>query len=54
MSDRQKWDAKADMDLFVALCDELQPTQEQLRGVLGRVHKQGYTYTLKAVTYFTP
>jgi len=50
MSERMNWDHKADHDLLTAIMQELQPSQEQLRGVMGRMHVFGYSCTLKAIT----
>ncbi|KAK4155222.1 hypothetical protein C8A00DRAFT_13710 [Chaetomidium leptoderma] len=50
MSERMHWDHHADHDLLTAMMQELQPTQEQLRGVMTRMHGFGYTCTVKAIT----
>jgi hypothetical protein len=51
MSERMNWDHHADHDLLTAMMQELQPSQEQLRGVMARMHGFGYTCTVKAITY---
>jgi hypothetical protein len=51
MSERMTWDHHADHDLLTAMLQELQPSQDQLRGVMNRMHGFGYTCTLKAITY---
>jgi hypothetical protein len=51
MSERMNWDHHADHDLLTAMMQELQPSQEQLRGVMTRMHAFGYTCTVKAITY---
>jgi hypothetical protein len=51
MAERMNWDHHADHDLLTAIMQELQPTQEQLRGVMARMHSFGYTCTVKAITY---
>lgn len=51
MAERMTWDHHADHDLLTAIMQELQPTQEQLRGVMTRMHGFGYTCTVKAITY---
>jgi hypothetical protein len=48
------WDHKADHDLLTSMVQELQPSQEQLRGVMNRMHGLGYTCTVKAITYLLP
>ncbi|KAL2263271.1 hypothetical protein VTK26DRAFT_7536 [Humicola hyalothermophila] len=50
MSERMTWDHRADHDLLTAIMQELQPTQEQLRGVMNRMHSFGYSCTVKAIT----
>ncbi|KAH6847932.1 hypothetical protein B0I37DRAFT_446103 [Chaetomium sp. MPI-CAGE-AT-0009] len=50
MSERMNWDHHADHDLLTAMMQELQPSQEQLRGVMARMHGFGYTCTVKAIT----
>lgn len=45
------WDHHADHDLLTAMMQELQPSQEQLRGVMNRMHAFGYSCTVKAITY---
>ncbi|KAK4101005.1 hypothetical protein N658DRAFT_486384 [Parathielavia hyrcaniae] len=50
MSERMNWDHHADHDLLTAMMQELQPTQEQLRGIMSRMHGFGYTCTVKAIT----
>lgn len=50
-TERMTWDHRADHDLLTAIMQELQPSQEQLRGVMQRMHGFGYTCTLKAITY---
>ncbi|KAK4043590.1 hypothetical protein C8A01DRAFT_32320 [Parachaetomium inaequale] len=50
MSERMTWDHHADHDLLTAMMQELQPTQDQLRGVMARMHGFGYTCTVKAIT----
>ncbi|EAQ83834.1 predicted protein [Chaetomium globosum CBS 148.51] len=50
MSERMNWDHHADHDLLTAMMQELQPSQEQLRGVMTRMHGFGYTCTVKAIT----
>lgn len=52
--ERMSWDHHADHDLLTAMVQELQPTQEQLRGVMVRMHAFGYNCTVKAITYFLP
>jgi hypothetical protein len=52
MSERMTWDHHADHDLLTAMLQELQPSQDQLRGVMNRMHGFGYTCTLKAITYY--
>jgi hypothetical protein len=49
-TERTNWDDKAHRDLIGAIADEMCPSQEQLRGVVNRLHQLGYTCTLKAVT----
>ncbi|KAK3304404.1 uncharacterized protein B0T15DRAFT_494867 [Chaetomium strumarium] len=49
-SERMNWDHHADHDLLTAMMQELQPSQEQLRGVMNRMHGFGYTCTVKAIT----
>ncbi|KAK3371401.1 hypothetical protein B0T24DRAFT_680488 [Lasiosphaeria ovina] len=51
-ADRMNWGHHADHDLLTAITQELQPTQEQLRGVMARMHEMGYTCTVKAITYY--
>lgn len=51
MSERMTWDHHADHDLLTAMMQELQPSQEQLRGVMNRMHAFGYSCTVKAITY---
>jgi hypothetical protein len=51
MAERMTWDHHADHDLLTAMMQELQPTQDQLRGVMTRMHSFGYTCTVKAITY---
>ncbi|KAK3387015.1 hypothetical protein B0H63DRAFT_145684 [Podospora didyma] len=48
--DRMTWDHHADHDLLTAITQELQPSQEQLRQVMARMHGFGYTCTVKAIT----
>jgi len=48
---RMTWDHVADKDLLGAICDELAPTQEQVRSVTARMHALGYTCTVKAISY---
>ncbi|KAK4241349.1 hypothetical protein C8A03DRAFT_12374 [Achaetomium macrosporum] len=50
MAERMNWDHHADHDLLTAMMQELQPTQEQLRGVMNRMHSFGYNCTVKAIT----
>ncbi|KAL2171638.1 hypothetical protein VTG60DRAFT_2206 [Thermothelomyces hinnuleus] len=50
MAERMTWDHRADHDLLTAIMQELQPSQEQLRGVMARMHSFGYTCTVKAIT----
>ncbi|KAK3315171.1 hypothetical protein B0H66DRAFT_606074 [Apodospora peruviana] len=50
MTERMSWDREADHDLLTSLTQELQPTQEQLRAVMARMHALGYTCTVKAIT----
>ncbi|KAK3946302.1 hypothetical protein QBC46DRAFT_444446 [Diplogelasinospora grovesii] len=50
MSDRMTWDHHADHDLLTAITQELQPSQEQLRAVMARMHSYGYSCTVKAIT----
>ncbi|KAL2160338.1 hypothetical protein VTH06DRAFT_1511 [Thermothelomyces fergusii] len=50
MAERMTWDHRADHDLLTAMMQELQPSQEQLRGVMARMHSFGYTCTVKAIT----
>ncbi len=52
MGERMNWDHHADHDLLTAMMQELQPTQDQLRGVMVRMHAFGYNCTVKAITYF--
>ncbi|KAK3343897.1 hypothetical protein B0T25DRAFT_572878 [Lasiosphaeria hispida] len=47
---RMTWDHKADHDLLTAMTQEFQPSQEQLRNVMARMHGFGYTCTVKAIT----
>ncbi|KAJ9165028.1 hypothetical protein NKR19_g809 [Coniochaeta hoffmannii] len=47
---RMTWDHVADKDLLGAICDELAPTQEQVRSVTARMHALGYTCTVKAIS----
>ncbi|KAK0741700.1 hypothetical protein B0T21DRAFT_432990 [Apiosordaria backusii] len=47
---RMKWDLQANHDLLYCIVQELSPSQDQLRGVMGRMHEAGYTCTLKAIT----
>ncbi|KAK0670063.1 hypothetical protein QBC41DRAFT_222569 [Cercophora samala] len=47
---RMKWDLQANHDLLFCLIQELSPTQDQLRGVMDRMHIIGHTCTLKAIT----
>ncbi|KAK0705120.1 hypothetical protein B0H67DRAFT_649487 [Lasiosphaeris hirsuta] len=47
---RMTWDHKADHDLLTAMTQEFQPSQEQLRSVMARMHSFGYTCTVKAIT----
>ncbi|KAK4214037.1 hypothetical protein QBC37DRAFT_284832 [Rhypophila decipiens] len=49
-NDRMTWDHKADHDLLTAMTQELQPTQDQLRAVMARMHEMGYGCTVKAIT----
>lgn len=51
MAERMTWDHRADHDLLTAIMQELQPSREQLRGVMARMHSFGYTCTIKAITY---
>lgn len=51
MAERMTWDHRADHDLLTAIMQELQPSQEQLRGVMARMHSFGYSCTVKAITY---
>ena len=51
MAERMNWDHRADHDLLTAMMQELQPSQEQLRGVMTNMHGFGYTCTVKAITY---
>lgn len=51
MAERMTWDHHANHDLLTAIMQELQPSQEQLRGVVACMHSFGYTCTLKAITY---
>jgi hypothetical protein len=48
--ERMTWDHKADHDLLSSIVQELAPSQEQLRGVMRRMHELGYSCTLKAIT----
>lgn len=48
---RMTWDHDADKALLGCMQDEIVPTQDQLRGVMNRMHAQGYTCTVKAITY---
>ncbi|KAL2149487.1 hypothetical protein VTH82DRAFT_8138 [Thermothelomyces myriococcoides] len=50
MAERMTWDHRADHDLLTAIMQELQPSREQLRGVMARMHSFGYTCTIKAIT----
>ncbi|KAK4120805.1 hypothetical protein N657DRAFT_683291 [Parathielavia appendiculata] len=50
MAERMTWDLHADHDLLTAMMQELHPTQEQLRGIMARMHGFGYTCTVKAIT----
>ncbi|KAJ4307038.1 hypothetical protein N0V88_000413 [Collariella sp. IMI 366227] len=49
-AERMTWDHHADHDLLTAITQELQPSQEQLRAVMGRMHDMGYTCSVKAIT----
>lgn len=51
MAERMTWDHHADHNLLTAMVQELQPSQEQLRCVMERMHSFGYTCSLKAITY---
>ncbi len=51
MAERMNWDHRADHDLLTAMMQELQPSQDQLRGVMTKMHGFGYTCTVKAITY---
>ncbi|KAK0634763.1 hypothetical protein B0T17DRAFT_611728 [Bombardia bombarda] len=48
--ERMTWSDHANSDLLVAITQELNPSQDQLRGVVDRMHEFGYTCTLKAIT----
>ncbi|KAK4205631.1 hypothetical protein QBC40DRAFT_248800 [Triangularia verruculosa] len=47
---RMKWDLQANHDLLFCLIQELSPNQDQLRGVMDRMHEYGYPCTVKAIT----
>ena len=49
--ERMTWDHHADHDLLTAMILELQPTTDQLRGIMNRMHGLGHSCTVKAITY---
>lgn len=49
--ERMTWDHHADHDLLTAMILELQPTTDQLRGIMNRMHGFGHSCTVKAITY---
>lgn len=51
MSQRQKWDDKANADLLILIVEELKPTQAQLVAIAANAQTMGYTYTPKAISY---